>query len=1405
MQDLEVYEHKKKDIRKYLQYLDAKCKLAYGPLNKYVYPKKNPYDAYTDVDDFKKRIIGDKLITNHINTKTCKFISDALPTKDKKERYYSKIQNERECELVKGVWDDRTLNRENKYDIGVCWVKEQDKVCSSQLKTLDMLRPGRTKYNKNISKLVIDESNKCNKTIGCKWEQQTAYTYDCIKGDNIIKEEDKGPVMTPPDKMPLEEFEVFLEDWYIKGKYGKAPEVGKLKGRGDRCNNVGIEELEDDTMSLPPAPLELPAYVSFRNLNPTNIKDIVVLKQYMTDDFFKRFKEKWLMLKKLGPIRYKKHIDVDEDGIDIMEKFYDRMDKIQFDKDYSVKGVKKVMEATIPKKMVPSIPQSIVNMVMKNIAIKNSKKRGLLCWHSTGSGKCHALNTPILMHDGSIKKVQDIKIGDFIMGDDSTLRKVLSLGRGTDDMYDIIPVKGEKYTVNSEHILCLKHTFKTSVTHIPRQKNLPYKVVHIDKNIIKLKTKLFATKEEARKYMETFTEEDKLVEVSVKNYLNLAKHLKTNLKGYRKGVEFAHRDVDFDPYIIGVWLGDGASNESQITNQDSKILFYLRRELKKYNLNLTFKSKYDYYIGANTSNRINPMMNALRKYNLIKNKHIPDDYKINNRITRLKVLAGLIDTDGYLDNNCYEIIQKNKRLSDDILFIARSLGFAAYQTPCNKSIVHKNVKITGLYYRVYISGEGLEDIPVQITRNKAHKRLQIKDALVTNIKVEYVGKGKYYGFTLDGNHKYLMGDFTVTHNTNTATGVMDAFWDNEKQIIFASSIDAIASNPDFVFHRCAYNFFPRFQQGVFVGNDKAHSLALIGAAFKKRNIRFLSFAKLSNRVLKANEYKKLNKLNGGGAKERREKTHDEILANDDYVDLDKCILIIDEVHLLFDPLPNQKTQHEYLEKQLIDVKKYPNMKLVILTATPGDNIQDIMKLLNIVRDHDKSEIKPPNIENKVDIERFSNEIRGMISYLDMSSDTTKFPILTDSEPKKYPMSNYQYEKVLDAYKKMKDIQKNYTALVKSNQISKYYEPVRKYMNMLFSFEKDMNMNDFSSKLPKLLENIELYPNQKQYVYSTFYTRAGYGGHGIVAIAKELEKKGYKKLTIAEAKKYNKAGKLPEKGIKRYILAINTELGEELGNSGYNLAELLKIYNHAENKYGDIIHVMLASNKYNTGIDLKAVRHIHIFEPAISMASDLQTLGRARRFCSHSHLNRALGEWTVDIHRYMSDLPVIKVADISELRKQLQEEIVELDVKIANIGNKDMIKTAKKAVKDKEKEIIKVEKGKANKTDLSQLQKELKDLEKAFDNIEADIDNAKEVIAKLKLQKSKKNKALKKLDAPVKGKLDQVENIEELIFNESRERFKELFTIYNCMRNMSIDCRLLKDFHSSTSGQDITCV
>jgi hypothetical protein len=83
-----------------------------------------------------------------------------------------------------------------------------------------------------------------------------------------------------------------------------------------------------------------------------------------------------------------------------------------------------------------------------------------------GTGKCMAKDTPILMYDYQIKLIQDIKINDYLRGDDNVPRIVQSITQGQDTLYKIKQYCGLHYIVNSEHILCLKNFLTEEVIEI---------------------------------------------------------------------------------------------------------------------------------------------------------------------------------------------------------------------------------------------------------------------------------------------------------------------------------------------------------------------------------------------------------------------------------------------------------------------------------------------------------------------------------------------------------------------------------------------------------------------------------------------------------------------------------------------------------------------------------------------------------------------------------------------------------------------------------------------------------------------------------------------------------------------------------------------------------------------------
>ena len=416
-------------------------------------------------------------------------------------------------------------------------------------------------------------------------------------------------------------------------------------------------------------------------------------------------------------------------------------------------------------------PQNLNDIVGQDLTIKTlihyvetQNVPNLIFYGSRGVGKCHAIDTPILMHDGSIKKVQNIKIGDKLMGDDSTVRNVLSLGQGYDIMYKINPTKGESFIVNSEHILCLK-LGKSYLSYCNQRKKYVVKYFKVENDYIKNTGKRFNHYNDALKFYNKI-EQNQIVEISVKNYVNLKKSIKDQLFLYKIHVNFPKKEIPFDPYIIGLWLGDGSSRDTLISNQDSVIIKYLKETLPHYDMYLQYTgNQYDYRMNSIIP-KYNKLFRSLKTLNLINNKHIPDIYKINSQEIRLQVLAGLLDSDGYCHNNTYLITQKNETLANDILYLSRSLGFAAYKTQCKKECWYKGVYKTGLYYRISIFGN-VDQIPVKIHRKQALPRKHPKNHLFSGFKVEKMKNGKYYGFTLDKNHRYLMGDFTVSHNTST--------------------------------------------------------------------------------------------------------------------------------------------------------------------------------------------------------------------------------------------------------------------------------------------------------------------------------------------------------------------------------------------------------------------------------------------------------------------------------------------------------------------------------------------------------------------------------------------------------------------------------------------------------------
>lgn len=352
---------------------------------------------------------------------------------------------------------------------------------------------------------------------------------------------------------------------------------------------------------------------------------------------------------------------------------------------------------------------------------------------------CHAPGQGILMYDGSIKKVEDITVGDQLMGPDSSPRNVLHLiSSYTEEMYKITPVKGSSFIVNGDHILSLR---KIGTIHAKRQEYGP---------------------------------PGSIINVRVKDYLAWSNNKKNLYKQYRASeISFpiSKKQLPIDPYLLGLFLGDGYLKKQYITNLAPEIDKYLLEEC--FNNGIVFK-KVDSSVEKDTrqhyrfvmrKSRVN-LRDKLVELDLLNcqshDKFIPSCYKSSSIEDRFKLLAGLLDTDGHYHNGFYDYLSKSEKLADDVAFIARSLGCAAYK--------HIRVLNTGpykgnVYYRIGISGKAIEKIPIKIGYKKPLNRSINKDALHTGFSIEPSNPSQFYGFQLDGDNLYLLDDFTVTHNS----------------------------------------------------------------------------------------------------------------------------------------------------------------------------------------------------------------------------------------------------------------------------------------------------------------------------------------------------------------------------------------------------------------------------------------------------------------------------------------------------------------------------------------------------------------------------------------------------------------------------------------------------------------
>ena len=347
----------------------------------------------------------------------------------------------------------------------------------------------------------------------------------------------------------------------------------------------------------------------------------------------------------------------------------------------------------------------------------------------------------VLRYDGRTVAVEDVRIGDLLMGPDSVPRRVLSVDTGIGPMRQIVPIKGEPWGCNDVHVLTLVSTDTGEVRDMPVNEWESMKPWRRDR------WKLFIP----------------------------------------ESIDFpdAEEVLPIDPYFLGVWIGDrtkellenGQLRTVSVTKPDLEVFLACEETAITHGVRVRSNDRSPNNPTHNLSHpnggkrKVNQLLESMRRLwpNGGYNGSIPKQYLLSTRSNRLQLLAGLLDSDGNLLGGCFDITQKRRQTADDIAFLARSLGFRVTErdnlyegterrsVPTGRTTTYRRLRILGL----------TSTIPTRIARKQAAPRRKGTDVRRTGFTVKHLADGEFFGFTLDGDGRFLLGDFTVTHNTAT--------------------------------------------------------------------------------------------------------------------------------------------------------------------------------------------------------------------------------------------------------------------------------------------------------------------------------------------------------------------------------------------------------------------------------------------------------------------------------------------------------------------------------------------------------------------------------------------------------------------------------------------------------------
>ncbi|MDN5919556.1 MAG: hypothetical protein L0I76_31395, partial [Pseudonocardia sp.] len=179
-------------------------------------------------------------------------------------------------------------------------------------------------------------------------------------------------------------------------------------------------------------------------------------------------------------------------------------------------------------------------------------------------------------------------------------------------------------------------------------------------------------------------------------------------------------DLPIDPYLLGAWLGDGASTSAQLTVGDQDLVETIEH-VEATGARIVSRRRYRtaWAVGFSLTavQRREGFGTRARALGVWGDKHIPDAYLTAGTEQRLALLQGLMDTDGSISvAGQAEFCATRRVLAEGVLYLARSLGWRATMRESAATLGWREV---GRRWRVCFTPEQGEAVPFRLRRKVA--------------------------------------------------------------------------------------------------------------------------------------------------------------------------------------------------------------------------------------------------------------------------------------------------------------------------------------------------------------------------------------------------------------------------------------------------------------------------------------------------------------------------------------------------------------------------------------------------------------------------------------------------------------------------------------------------------------